>query len=277
MKNSSVPNSKHDAEPIELNNLLLQSLSPITPTAKQSANLHDNLLQQISRSLAEQQGIHTVRRHQGKWQTLKSGIRFKALSSGSEGNSVLIEFAPGASLAAHRHEWQEEGMLLSGRLQMGTLDLGVGDYHRSEVGSRHAIIRSQQGAVAFLRGTSLGTTTSVVKELLGGLLPDPGKLAHTVLLAQTQDWVEIYPGVCSLTLCSAANTPRISRYLRLQHGATYPAHPHQQDEECMVLQGEAFFGDTLLRAGEYQFAAAGSQHGEIFTDVGCLLFMRGEN
>jgi len=43
----------------------------------------------------------------------------------------------------------------------------------------------------------------------------------------------------------------------------------------MMLAGEVFLGDILLRAGEFQLAPAGSLHGEAYTDVGALLFVRG--
>ena len=48
-----------------------------------------------------------------------------------------------------------------------------------------------------------------------------------------------------------------------------------KDEECMMLQGEVFLGDILLRAGEYQLAPAGSLHGDVYSDVGATLFVRG--
>ena len=53
------------------------------------------------------------------------------------------------------------------------------------------------------------------------------------------------------------------------------AHGHPLEEECMMLDGEAFIGDTLLRSGEFQLAPPGSRHGEITTDVGALFFVHG--
>jgi hypothetical protein len=68
---------------------------------------------------------------------------------------------------------------------------------------------------------------------------------------------------------------RVSSFYRFAPGAQCPPHTHHQDEECMVLDGEVFFGDCLLRAGEYQLAPTGTYHGEVMSDVGCLLFVRG--
>lgn len=260
------------SEQTDLNQLFFKGLPPIAPTPLQQEAIRATLMQRITQSIADQAGLQNVRRKEGVWQTLKTGIRFKPLWRGFEGNSVLIEFSPGAILPAHRHNWLEEGMVLTGRLQMGELDLGPFDYHGSSIGSKHHVIQSKQGALAFLRGTSLGDKSAVLQELVGGLLPFKGKPSHTVFIDQVRDWVEVHPGVFKLDLC--ADEHRISRFYRFAPGAKCPAHTHPQDEECMVLDGEVFLGDCLLKAGEYQLAPTGSYHGEVMSDVGCLLFIR---
>lgn len=260
------------SEQTELNQVFFKGLSPIAPPPLQQEAVRATLMQRVTQSITEQAGLHNVRRKDGVWQTLKAGIRFKQLWRGFEGNSVLIEFAPGATLPPHRHNWLEEGMVLTGRLQMGELDLGPLDYHGSSIGSKHHVIQSKQGAVAFLRGTSLGDKSEVLQELIGGLLPFKGKPSQTVFIDQAQDWAEVHPGVLKLALC--ADESRVSSLYRFTPGAKCPAHTHHQDEECMVLDGEVFLGDCLLKAGEYQLAPTGSYHGEVFSDVGCLLFVR---
>jgi hypothetical protein len=183
------------AEQNELNTLFFKALEAVPPTPEQQASLRAALLQKVSQSIADNAGIQNVRHKDGVWQNLKTGIRFKVLWRGFEGNSVLIELAPGATLPAHRHHWLEEGMVLTGRLQMGELDLGPFDYHGSSIGSKHHVIQSKQNALAFLRGTSLGDKSEVLQELIGGLLPFKGKPSHTVFIDQPQDWVEVQPGV----------------------------------------------------------------------------------
>jgi len=66
-----------------------------------------------------------------------------------------------------------------------------------------------------------------------------------------------------------------SRLCRLEAGACLDGHDHPHDEECMMLSGDIFLGDILLQAGDYQIASAGSQHLEISSDTGALLFVRG--
>jgi hypothetical protein len=43
----------------------------------------------------------------------------------------------------------------------------------------------------------------------------------------------------------------------------------------MILEGEIFLGDTLLSAGEYQWAPAGSKHAGLYSDVGATIFVSG--
>ncbi|WP_232470725.1 MULTISPECIES: cupin domain-containing protein [Methylococcus] len=267
------PNLPAESEQTELNDLLVESLAPIELSSGIREVLRTRLMDRIARSVADQAGLLTVRLKDGAWQTLRRGVRFKPLWTGPAGSSVLIEFAPGALLPAHRHSWTEEGIVLRGGLQMGSLDLGPLDYHLSPAGSRHASIRSRQGALAYLRGTSLGRKSSVLRELIGGLLPVTGPAPTTVFADNKEGWVEVAEGVMKKDLCSDGILA--SRFYRLAPGAKVPAHSHLQDEECMMLEGEVFLGDILLRAGEYQLAPVGTRHGEVFSDVGATLFVRG--
>lgn len=255
----------------QLNALLLEGLAPINLDAGRQDALKQGLLARATQSLAKQAGLLTVRAKDGIWQTLTAGIRVKPLWTGPEGSSVLIEFAAGASLLPHRHNWLEEGIVLRGGLQMGELDLGPLDYHVSPAGSRHAVIQSRQGALAYLRGTSLGNHADVLREVLGGLLPFAKDSSQT-FFAGKEDWLDVCAGVQKKQLWS--DDTRVSCFYRLQPGARLPEHEHRLEEECMMLEGEAFLGDILLRAGDYQLAAAGSFHGELYSDVGATLFVR---
>jgi quercetin dioxygenase-like cupin family protein len=82
--------------------------------------------------------------------------------------------------------------------------------------------------------------------------------------------------------------PRIQRRVLHQHGgqaamlyrtepdATVPRHAHGHDEECLMLRGDLFLDDVLLRPLDYQLAPAGSGHGLVSTDTGVLLYAHGD-
>lgn len=59
-------------------------------------------------------------------------------------------------------------------------------------------------------------------------------------------------------------------------GAEVPAHRHDHDEECLMLAGDLFLDDVLLRPGDYQLAPAGTRHGSVSTDTGAILYARGD-
>lgn len=61
--------------------------------------------------------------------------------------------------------------------------------------------------------------------------------------------------------------------VRMAPGTAYPRHLHAGPEECFVLEGDLRVGNEVLRAGDYQRAAAGSHHPVQSTEGGCLLLL----
>jgi len=198
-------------------------------------------------------------------------VRAKTLHQGPTGSSVLIELAAGAALPVHRHRHLEEGIVLRGGLQLGDLELGPGDYHVSPAGSRHGRISSRQGGTAYLRGTSLGDTRAIMGELIGGLVPRDGPAIHTVFVADGV-WQPIADGVEQKLLWRDGDF--VSRLVRMAPGTRLPPHGHAADEECIMLAGEAFFGDILVRVGEFHLAPHGSVHLETVSEAGGMAFLR---
>ncbi|MEO1574257.1 MAG: cupin domain-containing protein [Pseudomonadota bacterium] len=86
------------------------------------------------------------------------------------------------------------------------------------------------------------------------------------------EWIETGPGNAIKILRSDDQT--MSMMVRLSPGATFPAHYHPEDEETFVIEGETWFGDTHLVAGDYHHAPKGSTHGEVRTQTGCVLLIR---
>lgn len=256
----------------ELSRVLCDGLAAAELPPSRRAGLRDTFLERVRESVHRHAGLLVVRATDGVWRKIKSGVRAKLLWEGAAGASVLIELAPGSSLPPHRHRQLEEGIVLCGSLQLDDLVLGPGDYHVSPPGSRHHRISSTAGGVAYLRGTSLGDRRKVIGELVGGLLPGDGPPVHTVLGAQCR-WQAVAPGVEISVLWRDGET--VSRFVRLAPGSRLAGHPHPVDEECMMLSGDAFFGDLLVQAGEFHLAPAGSVHHEISSDEGALLFVRG--
>lgn len=98
--------------------------------------------------------FHTVRLEDGDWVSIRSGLEKKLLYrdpvTGEE--SYLFRMQPGASIEGHHHAKAEECLILEGDLAIGDLRLNAGDYHLAAKGTIHPILRSQGGALMFVRG-----------------------------------------------------------------------------------------------------------------------------
>ena len=88
----------------------------------------------------------------------------------------------------------------------------------------------------------------------------------------TGDWLETAPGNSIKIL--RTDDESMSMLVRLEPGTTFPKHFHPADEETYVVEGETWFGDIHLVAGDYHLAPKGTTHGEVRTETGCVLFIR---
>ncbi|MBT8101172.1 MAG: cupin domain-containing protein [Gammaproteobacteria bacterium] len=88
------------------------------------------------------------------------------------------------------------------------------------------------------------------------------------------DWIEILPNVRKKRLKIDREAGMESYLLRLEPSATLPAHEHEADELCYVIEGDLSFGDIYLEAGDYHYARKGSRHGGVNTVNGTLLFLQ---
>jgi hypothetical protein len=97
---------------------------------------------------------------------------------------------------------------------------------------------------------------------------------HRTIRGDEGTWNVLIPGL-SMKLLREDEATR-SYLLRLAPGVRLPAHDHTCDEECIVLEGEVWLGNVHAYAGDYHLACRGLPHGELHTETGCLLFLRGQ-
>lgn len=261
-----------DGNDIELMDALATSLDPIAPPLARQQVLRQRLNARISASVARHVGVHVHRAAQGNWSRVKAGVIMKLLHDGQQGNSgnsVLIRLTAGASLPVHRHRWVEEGIVLDGTFCLGGETLMRGDYHLSQLGSRHERITSPQGGTIFLRGVSLGSHWAIL-ELLGGLLPHRGASPVTQHVGEIS-WTEIAAGVQQHVLRHSSDC--CSRLIRMSAGTRVPGDEYDREKEYMMIEGDAFFDDMLLCAGDYHKTPAGRIHNLIESERGALFFV----
>jgi quercetin dioxygenase-like cupin family protein len=273
MNESPTPlESDESKDAVALERVLAQGLTPVPPAPERASQMRARLLDRVRASRAQDARFINVRREEGDWRPLTRGVRVKMLNGGARSRSVLVDLEPGAAIPTHRHHDHEECVVLRGEAQLGDLSVRAGDYHLAPAGSRHGRVSSRNGALLYLRGTSIGSGMEVARDLITAWLPGEGEAPVTVR-ADEGEWRDHAPGVKVKALWNDGKSE--SLLLRLEPGARVAGHAHPRDEECLMLDGEAFFGDTLLRAGEYQLAPAGTEHREVTSDVGALLFVHG--
>lgn len=97
--------------------------------------------------------------------------------------------------------------------------------------------------------------------------------ALTTIRSGEGEWIRLGPKVEMKTLHREGAIT--SFLLRLAPGAVLPPHGHDQDEECICLEGEVQFGDIVVRAGDFHLAPRGTPHGLMRSRKGALLYLRG--
>ena len=89
------------------------------------------------------------------------------------------------------------------------------------------------------------------------------------------NWIQIAPKVEKKQLYVDLDRGIENYLLRFQPGAEVPAHDHQEDEICLVLEGSVSFSDVHLNAGDHHVARKGSRHGHVISKTGALLYLQG--
>lgn len=79
-----------------------------------------------------------------------------------------------------------------------------------------------------------------------------------------------FPGVRLKTLSIDEARDVVMLLVEMAPGSRFPDHPHERSDEGIVLRGDVMTGGRLMRAGDYYYAAAGTQHTDIVSPSGCL-------
>jgi quercetin dioxygenase-like cupin family protein len=102
-----------------------------------------------------------------------------------------------------------------------------------------------------------------------------GKESFVTVHAEEGDWQTIGLGVTIKHLYVDKAAGVRTFLLRLAPGVSLDRHPHPEDEECFVLEGEARVAGIRLRVGDYHRAPKGVMHDVFYTERGVVFFVRG--
>jgi anti-sigma factor ChrR (cupin superfamily) len=97
---------------------------------------------------------------------------------------------------------------------------------------------------------------------------------HFTIAVGEGEWVDTpFPGIRMKILALDRQRDRLTMLLRGEPGARYPAHRHTAPEECYVLRGSVVVEGQRLVAGDYHYAAPGTDHHEIYTEDGAEVLL----
>jgi quercetin dioxygenase-like cupin family protein len=251
-------------------------LKSMQPAPGRSDQLRTRLLHRVHSSALAHREYTTIRVEDGAWVPAAEGVARRVLRSDAGACVELQRLSAGATLPWPDDAQAQEILLLAGAL-------AAADGAPSPMGVPGAAgycVRQRTASHEFL--VAAADSTVYVRHLLSDRSTLPALEARWWELAcASSAWVDpgrrrwhaSAEGVDVLPLRGDADV--VSMLVRFAPGAAVADHTHALDEDCLVLQGEMFLGDILLRAGDYQLAPAGGTHFGETSDVGVLFFFHG--
>jgi len=86
------------------------------------------------------------------------------------------------------------------------------------------------------------------------------------------------PGIDFKPLYHDKKSGMYTNLLRMQPGALYPRHIHHDVEQCLVIEGDVYWGESSYRQGDFIAIKAGVVHETLETKTGnVLLIISGHN
>lgn len=258
-------------------------LAPRQPEPARAASQRMHLFDRVRRSALAHRDYLTVRREDGAWQTDAHGVRVRTLCAdrghGSHSRVEMVHLPDTAVLPWPQGVTAQEILVLGGALMAPRMEPGTPPGTDPLTPPRYTYHLRHRASY----GTPLhaqGATTLYVRHLLveaQSLSPleaqwwQPGGQASIVITPRSDAWIGMTPGIEVLPLRQENDV--MSTLVRFAPGASVADHVHPLNEDCLVLDGELFLGDILLRTGDYQLAPAGGKHFGVASDVGALLFI----
>ena len=230
--------------------------------------VRQRLMRRAAQSVRAAAAFHTVRGERD-WLPGSDGVRSRWLYQAQSGRALrageplrarLVALAPGShcELTLEQPGARCEWLVMAGEVRIDGLPLVVRDYHVTLARRGVFALSSAGGALLYLREAAPPGDDFVAHTARDGELP----------------WLAHAPGIERRVLWQRGSESAL--LYRVQPGSAVPHHGHGHDEECLMLEGEVFVDDILLRRGEYQLAPAGTHHEGVSSDTGAILFAHGD-
>jgi len=260
--------ARDQAELDEALGLLADALAdPPTDAPARTGAVRGRLLARVADSAARHRGMHTVRARHGQPIELVPGVRLRWLYRAADaaarrtGEPVALAFveldpgaqlAKGLALAGCGSEW----LVARGSCTIDGLPLATLDQHRRAATAGEPRVTSEQGATVYLRHSGNDVTIAGTSRERDAV------------------WEDYAPGIRRRVLWQADGA--VAYIAKAISGAAVPSHGHHRDEESLMLDGDLFLGDVLIREGDFQLAPAGLVHDTVQAGSDCMVYIRGD-
>jgi mannose-6-phosphate isomerase-like protein (cupin superfamily) len=94
--------------------------------------------------------------------------------------------------------------------------------------------------------------------------------ARSTIRADEGKWRSVSPGISSKLLHRMLSIGRQTILLKVEPGAVYDGHDHDEDEELYMISGDLTIGGIELGPGDFHLAPKGSRHPRATTRNGCM-------
>jgi ChrR Cupin-like domain len=262
-------------DPTMLHGAIAAHLHPMPFDRVREAALGLRLSERVRRSAETHRGLLTVRREDGAWRTLGPGVSRRLLRRDADMRIELLRLDADAVLHWPADALAQEVFVLRGELALES------DAAALTLLPRHGLCVRAAGAAERWRAVG-GEALVYVRDRLAELerldptearwwaaaqgVPPGGGMAGLA-------WRPLVAGVDVACLFGQGRV--VSMLVRLAAGASMSGHGHRIDEDCIMLDGELFVGEILIRAGDFQMAPCGLRHGASFSDTGGMFYFHG--
>jgi quercetin dioxygenase-like cupin family protein len=148
--------SRSPDDDVDLPRDLQDSLTAAVRPAELGTELRSRMRHRIVELAREQppEGTRTLRGAEGAWIEIAPFVEVRELHRDEIAgmHTSLMRMRPGGVIPAHRHEREEEFIILEGECYIGTHRLSAGDVHIAAAGSWHEPVTTATGVVVLLRG-----------------------------------------------------------------------------------------------------------------------------
>lgn len=86
-------------------------------------------------------------------------------------------------------------------------------------------------------------------------------------------WHRLVPGVTVKLLSMDTERDTATILMTLEPGSYVPSHGHSGAEDSFVVSGSCRIGSDYLLKGDFHHADAGTHHGDVVSEEGCVLLL----